>query len=59
MAEGDRLRHLQMREPRHYCGGVLRGDIDQTQLQRAQQGDDTVNFATQEQADISRHLVIA
>jgi hypothetical protein len=59
MAEGDRLRDLQMRESRHDRGVMLFGQIDQGGLQGKQQRADIVDRLAQPQPDIGCHLVIA
>ncbi len=59
VAEGDRLRDLQVREARHDRVGVRLGEVDQRAAQRGQSGDQRVDLAAQPQADVGGHLVVA
>jgi hypothetical protein len=59
VAEGDRLRHLQVGETGHYGVGVLLGQIDQRGLAGAEAGHNAVDRVAQVKADIGRHLVVA
>ena len=59
MAEGDRLRDLQVREARHDRGVMLFGQIDQGSLQGGQQRAQIVDRVAQPKPDVGGDLVIA
>ncbi len=59
VAEGDRLRHLQVGEARHDGVGVTFREIGQGAAQAAQQGQDVVDGGAHVQADVGRDLVVA
>ena len=59
VAEGDRLRHLQVGEAGHDRVGVLFGQRQQRFLQCTQQGQDLVGGVTQPQANVGGDLVVA
>ncbi len=59
VAEGDRLRHLQMGKAGHHGVGMLLGQIDQRSLAGLEAGHDAVDGVAQVEADIGRHLVVA
>ena len=59
MAEGDRLRRLQMGEARHDGRGVFFGAVDQRRLQVAQHRLQPVDRVAHPQPHIERHLVVA
>ena len=59
MAEGHRLRHLQVREAGHDRIGVPVGLCDERALQRPHQHHDAVDFATQPQPQVGGDLVVA
>ena len=59
MAEGDRLRGLQMREARHDGRGILVGALDERFLQVAQHRLDLVDRVAHPQAHIECDLVVA
>ena len=59
VAEGDRLRHLQVGEARHHGVGVRLGQIDQRSLAGAESGQNAVDRVAQVEPDVGRHLVVA
>ena len=59
VAEGDRLRHLQMGEAGHDRVGVLLGQVDERSLAGFQAGQNAVDGIAQIQANIGRHLIVA
>ena len=59
MAEGDRLRRLQMGEARHDGRGIFLGPVDQGCLQVLQHGLDAVDGVAHPEAHVERHLVVA
>ncbi len=59
VAEGDRLRHLQVGETGHHRVGVALGQIQQRSLAGAQAGADAVDGVAQIEAHVGRHLVVA
>ena len=59
VAEGHRLRRLQMREAGHHGGGVRLGLVDQRRLQVGERRRRGVDRVAHPQAEIGRHLVVA
>ena len=59
MAEGDRLRALQMREARHHRVGMGLGLFGQRRLQRVQLAVDLVDGVPHPELEVGRHLVVA
>ena len=59
VAEGDRLRRLQVREARHDGGGIFLGAVDQGRLQVGQHRLQPVDGVAHPQPDVERHLVVA
>ena len=59
VAEGHRLRHLQMGEAGHHRAGVALGLVEQAPLQPGQLGAERVDRIAQPQAHVGRHLVVA
>jgi hypothetical protein len=59
VAEGDRLRHLQVREAGHRRGGVLLGEVEQGGLVGLEQRLEPVDLLAQPEADVGGHLVVA
>ena len=59
MAEGDRLRRLQMREARHHRAGMRQRLLGERLLQAGERGIDGVDGVAHPQPEIGRHLVVA
>jgi hypothetical protein len=59
VAEGHRLRHLQVGEAGHRRGRLLFGEIDQRAAELLEQHLDVVDGVAQVEADVGRHLVVA
>ena len=59
MAEGDRLRHLQVGEARHDRGRVLLGPVDERSLQVAAGRVGLVQARAEPEPQVGRHLVVA
>jgi hypothetical protein len=59
MAEGDRLRRLQMREAGHHRRGVMFGQIDQCTSGLEVELQNAIDRIAQPQADIGGDLVVA
>ena len=58
MAEGHRLRGLQMRETRHHRAGVFERLLDQSLLQTGKRAIERVDGVAHPQPEIGRHLVV-
>ncbi len=59
MAEGDRLRGLQMREARHHRAGVLERLFGERALIAGERGIDGIDGVAHPQPEIGRYLVVA
>ena len=59
MAEGDRLRGLQVREARHDGPGMLVGAVDQCGLQVLQHRLEAIDGVAYPEAHVERHLIVA
>src|SRR3569832_1187754 len=59
MAEGDRLRDLQVREAGHDGGGLALGKVEQRGLQTLQIGVERIDLIAQIEAHVGRDLVVA
>ena len=59
MAEGDRLRRLQMRQPRHHRAGMLQRLRRQRVLKDFERRIDRIDGVAHPQPEIGRHLVVA
>ena len=59
MAEGDRLRGLQMGEARHDGGGMDKRRLGKRKLQHREQRVDGVDLVPHIEAEIGRHLIVA
>ena len=59
MAEGDRLRGLQMGEARHDGGGMDKRRLGERELEHREQRVDGVDLVPYIEAEIGRHLIVA
>src|SRR3569832_1726695 len=59
MAEGDRLRDLQVREAGHDGVGLALGKVEQRGLQTLQIGVERIDLIAQKEAQVGRDLVVA